>query len=124
MIQRANHDIEIYRGDTPKFTYQLVQMNVDTGEEEPVSLAAYTITAQVRRGADSAEVWYQLPIEKTDSTNGVFSWQLTKADSENLLLPASPLSDSAVYDIQLETNGAVFTFIAGTFKVLRDTTRG
>lgn len=123
-IQRASHDIEIYRGDTPKFTYQLIHVNNETGEEIPVDITHHNITAQVRRNADVMEIWYTLPIVKTDPINGVFVWAISKEDSENLLLPISTASNTAVYDIQVEVDGKVFTFMTGTFSVTRDITRG
>ncbi|KJR15229.1 hypothetical protein [Vibrio parahaemolyticus] len=123
-IQRASYDIEIYRGDTPKFNYQLISVNQETGEETPVNITHHTITGQARRNSESSEVWFTLPIVKTDVTKGMFAWQLTKSDSENLLPVGASESDSAIYDIQVEVNNNVFTFMRGSFKVTRDITRG
>ncbi|EIE5875893.1 hypothetical protein LDV99_002752 [Vibrio parahaemolyticus] len=123
-IQRAKYDIEIYRGDTPKFNYQLLSVNNETGAEEPVDITHHNITAQVRRNADSNDVWFTLPIQKVDAVQGKFMWQLTKEQSESLLPPTSSDSDSAIYDIQVEVDGNVFTFMHGAFKVTRDVTRG
>ncbi|MCU8498505.1 hypothetical protein M2G70_07480 [Vibrio vulnificus] len=123
-IQRANYDIEIYRGDTPKFKYQLLSVNADTGEETPVDITHHNITAQVRRNSESSDVWFTLPIVKDDLLNGKFSWQVSKTDSESMLPVASTDSDNAIYDIQIEVDGSVFTFMRGAFKVTRDITRG
>lgn len=124
-IQRAQHDIEIYRGDTPKFTYQLAHVNNDTGEELPVDISLLDITAQVRRNMDDTAIWYSFPIKKVDTANGIFSWQITKEDSENLLPPNSTGTNTAVYDIQLSVDGSdVYTFMHGQFSVVRDITRG
>lgn len=123
-IQRAVHDISIYRGDTPKYIYQLLEVDSTTGEEVPVNISAHTITGQVRRNADSDEVWFTFPIVKEDVANGKFSWKVTKELSEALLPIGSSLPDTAFYDIQMEVSGDVFTFLTGAFKVSRDITRG
>ena len=123
-IQRASYDIEIYRGDTPKFNYQLLSVDPETGAETPVDITHHNITAQVRRNSESSDVWFTLPIIKTEVTQGKFSWQITKGDSESMLPAGSTDSDSAIYDIQIEVNGSVFTFMRGAFKVTRDVTRG
>lgn len=123
-IQRATYDIEIYRGDTPKFNYQLLSVNQETGEEAPVDITHHTITAQVRRNTESNDIWFTLPIVKTNAVQGRFSWQLLKEDSENLLPVGTTDSDNAIYDIQVEVDNNVFTFMRGSFKVTRDITRG
>ncbi|ENM2831984.1 hypothetical protein AB6Q85_002331 [Vibrio cholerae] len=122
-IQRASYDIEIYRGDTPKFRYQLLQVDQDTGEETPVDITHHTITAQVRRNADSSDVWFALPIVKDDIKNGKFHWKINKTDSESMIPVGSTDSDNAIYDIQMEVEESVFTFMRGAFKVTRDITR-
>lgn len=122
-IQRAIYDIEVYRGDTPKFSYQLISVNQETGEEEPVDISRHTLTGQVRRTFDADKVWYEFPLIKSDAAQGKFYWQITKADSENLLPSNSTESDSAMYDIQIEFEDNVFTFVRGSFKITRDVTR-
>ncbi|WMB74231.1 hypothetical protein RA178_06340 [Shewanella oncorhynchi] len=122
-IQRATYNIEIYRGDTPKFSYQLISVDQETGEEVPVDITRHILTGQVRRNSETDTVWYEFPLVKSDPTQGKFYWQITKADSENLLPTNSKESDNAVYDIQIEFEENVFTFVKGSFKITRDITR-
>lgn len=123
MIKRAKYDISVYRGDTPKYRYQLTDVNDETGEETVIDITSFNIKGQVRYSADSQEVWFEFPINKTDPKKGIFEWSLTKQASEGLLPPGSFEPDTAVYDMQIEMNGAVFTFMYGSFKVTRDITR-
>ncbi|MGL4843859.1 MAG: hypothetical protein ACRC2Y_04470 [Aeromonas veronii] len=123
MIQRAQYDISIYRGDTPKYRYQLTDVNDETGEESIIDITNHTISGQVRYSADSSEVWFTFPITKTDPKKGIFEWALTKKASEELLPAGSYEPDTAVYDMQIEINGSVFTFLYGSFSVTRDITR-
>ncbi|WP_347368035.1 hypothetical protein [Vibrio vulnificus] len=122
-IQRAQQDINILRGDTYTFRYQLIDVNEETGVETPVNITDHKINGQVRYSPDSSDVWYTFPITKPDAAKGVFQWTLNKADSENLLPVGSFEPDTAFYDIQIEINNAVFTFMHGNFKVSRDITR-
>ncbi|ELA9841212.1 hypothetical protein V4F87_003254 [Vibrio parahaemolyticus] len=122
-IKRAQYDISIYRGDTPTFRYQMIDVNDETGEETVVDITNHEISAQVRYSPDSSEVWFEFPIRKTDPTNGIFEWKLTKEASEGLLQVGSFEPDTAVYDMQISINGSVFTFMYGNFKVTRDITR-
>ncbi|KFA97562.1 hypothetical protein [Vibrio sp. ER1A] len=122
-IQRAQYDVSIYRGDTPTFKYQLIDVDDQTGEETPVDITDHTITAQVRYSPDSTEVWFTFPIVKVDAANGVFKWSMTKELSEEILPVGSFEPDTAVYDMQIERDGSVFTFMYGAFKVTRDITR-
>ncbi|MGL4843969.1 MAG: hypothetical protein ACRC2Y_05035 [Aeromonas veronii] len=122
MTQRAQHDISIYRGDTPTYRYQVIDVD-EEGKETIVDLTSYNLTGQVRYSPDSSEVWFRFPITKTDPKNGIFEWSLTKQASEDLLPVGSYEPDTAVYDIQLELNGVVLTFLHGSFAVTRDITR-
>ena len=122
-IERAKADISIYRGDTPKYNYQLINIDDETGEEVNVDITNATISGQVRYDTDSPEVWFTLPITKTSPELGIFQWKLTKQQSEELLPVGSIEPNSAIYDIQIELNGAVFTFLYGSFTITRDITR-
>ncbi|WP_188013156.1 hypothetical protein [Photobacterium damselae] len=123
-IKRAIYDIEIYRGDTPTFEYQLLDVNEDTGKETPVDITNHTIRGQVRYSPESNETWFEFPIEKTSAKQGIFQWKVTKEMSQNLLPVGSGISNEAVYDLEIELNGAVFTFMVGKFSVDYDITRG
>ncbi|ELH4810058.1 hypothetical protein Q9X96_003091 [Vibrio vulnificus] len=123
MIQRAIYDIEIYRGDTPIYTFGLTDKNEETGEEVPVDITNHTIKGQVRYTPDSSEVWFEFPIVKTDPTNGIFKFAVTKEMSDQLLPAGSIEPDTAEYDMQIELNNSVFTFMHGKFRVTRDITR-
>ncbi|EKD9324333.1 hypothetical protein OS347_000758 [Vibrio vulnificus] len=123
MIQRAIYDIAIYRGDTPIYTFGLTDKNEETGEEVPVDITNHTIKGQVRYTPDSSEVWFEFPIVKTDPTNGIFKFAVTKEMSEQLLPAGSIEPDTAEYDMQIELNNSVFTFMHGKFRVTRDITR-
>lgn len=122
-IKRAQYDIEIYRGDTPVYKFQLVDVNEETGEEVPVDITEHTIKGQVRYTPDSIDTWFEFPIEKVEPENGVFKFVVTKDISEQLLPVGSIEPDTATYDMQIELNNAVFTFLHGKFRVTRDITR-
>ncbi|MGF1787085.1 hypothetical protein L4D00_14920 [Photobacterium swingsii] len=122
-IERGESPISIYRGDTATYRYQLTDENEETGEETVIDITDATIRGQVRYSPDSPEIWFELPIEKHDPKNGHFKWSITKEQSENLLPVGSFEPDTALYDIQIELNGAVFTFLYGSFVVTRDITR-
>ncbi|WP_068871991.1 hypothetical protein [Edwardsiella tarda] len=121
MIKRAQHNITVYRGDTPTFRYTLTDQRED-GSEVAVDLTNYTITGQVRYSPDG-DVWFQLPITKTDAAKGIFEIKFTKQLSETLLPAGGVGPDNAPYDLQIENNGAVFTFMVGNFTITRDITR-
>jgi hypothetical protein len=123
MSQRAQDDISIYRGDTPKFRYQVIDVDDETGEETIADITSFNISGQVRYSPDSSEVWFTFPITKTDPKNGIFEWSLTKQASEELLPVGGYEPETAVYDMQMEVNGSVFTFLHGAFSVTRDITR-
>lgn len=122
-IKRAVEDIQIYRGDTPTHWYQIMEVNDETDEETPLDINRHTITAQVRYSPESIDTWFTLPIEKVDPDKGIFQWRLTKAQSEELLPVGSGLPNTAVYDMQIEIEGSVFTFMVGKFSVTYDITR-
>lgn len=122
-IQRALYDISVYRGDTPTFKYQILDINDETGEETPVDITRHTIKAQVRYSTESPEVWFELPIVKSDPTNGVFKWTVTKEISEDLVPVGSGVVNQAIYDMQIELEGSVFTFAYGKFTVNHDITK-
>ncbi|MCG6410397.1 phage baseplate upper protein [Vibrio fluvialis] len=121
-IDRAQHDIQIYRGDTPKYRYKLTDID-ENGVEKPIDITGYQIDAHVRYSPDSHEIWFTLPIVKTDPLNGVFEWQITKEASQQLLEPGAITPDTAVYDIQITLGDNVYTFLFGSFSVIRDITR-
>lgn len=122
-IERGESPISIYRGDTATYRYKLTDVDDNTGEETDIDITEATIKGQVRYSADSTDIWYEFPIEKHDPKNGGFKWTITKQDSENLLPVGSFEPDTAIYDIQIALNGAVFTFLYGSFAVTRDITR-
>ncbi len=122
-IERGESPISIYRGDTATYRYQLTDINEETGDETPIDITNATIKGQVRYSPDSSDVWFELPITKHDAKNGWFKWSITKQQSEDLLPVGSFEPDTAMYDIQIELNGAVFTFLYGSFVVTRDITR-
>ncbi|HDI3263888.1 TPA: hypothetical protein PMC50_002509 [Vibrio cholerae] len=123
-MDKANHDIHIYRGDTPSFYYQLLDVNDETGEETPIDITRHTFKAQVRYNVEDPDIWFELPIVKHNPKQGQFKWSVTKEVSEQLLPFGSGLPNTAVYDIQAELEGAVFTFAYGKFNVSRDITQG
>lgn len=128
-IQRGVSPIKIYRGDAYKWQYRLVDFNEDTEVRRPIDITNMDITAQARYTADNPQIWFTFPIVKTDPTNGVFEWKLTKAASEALLPVGSNSPSNAVYDIQLVVPNAdpdlvqVLTFLTGSFTVTTDVTR-
>lgn len=123
MKNRAKIDIFIYRGDTAEFSYQVIDVNDDTGEEVIADISSFNITGQARYSSDSDEVWHNFDIVKKDPKNGIFSWSLTKQQSEELLPVGGFEPSSGVYDIQMEVNEKVYTFVYGSFAVSRDVTR-
>lgn len=120
MIKRAQYNITIYRGDTPTYKLTLVDQQED-GREVPVDLTHYNVTGQVRYSPDG-DVWFNLPITKKDPVNGVVEIKFTKQLSDSLLPPGSGGADNAPYDVQIERDGAVFTFLTGKFSITRDIT--
>lgn len=128
-IQRAEAPISIYRGDSYTIQYKLTDINEQTGASTPVDISNFDITGQVRFTPDSDNIWFTMPIVKTDPINGLFEWTLTEAESKSLLPPGATTPNSAVYDIQLRIPDAdpdkvrVLTFLRGTFSVTTDVTR-
>lgn len=123
MIQRAKHDLSIYRGDTSKHTFQLTDIQED-GSELPVDVTSFYITAQIRKREDDPEIWCNLPIIKDDPMNGIFSFTFTKEVSEGLLDPYLGGSSTGVWDLQLEdTQQNVFTPLVGTVQIVKDVSR-
>lgn len=128
-IQRGTAPISIYRGDSYRTQYTLTDIDDATGITTPVDISNFDITGQVRFTPDSDQIWFTLPIVKTDSVNGVFEWVLTEAESKALLPPGATTPNTAVYDIQLRipdadpNNVRVLTFLQGSFSVQTDVTR-
>lgn len=128
-IQRGNAPITIYRGDSYRTQYTLTDVDDATGITTPVDISSFEINGQVRFTPDSDQIWFTLPITKTDPINGVFEWVLTETESKALLPPGATTPNTAVYDIQLRIpdanpdNVRVLTFLQGTFSVQTDVTR-
>ncbi|HHG3075766.1 TPA: hypothetical protein ACPVXB_001024 [Vibrio parahaemolyticus] len=122
-IKRAKYDFEIYRGDTPTYLFKLIDVNEETGEEVPIDITEHNIKGQVRYSPDSLDTWFEFPLEKIDPKNGTFKLAITKETSESLLPVGSLEPDTAVYDMQIEINNSVFTFMYGSFRITRDITR-
>ncbi|EHM6953377.1 hypothetical protein KGV31_002176 [Vibrio parahaemolyticus] len=121
-IKRAEYDISLYRGDTPTYRFQIIDVDDDTSEETIVDITESNISGQVRYSPDS-DIWFNLPITKTDPTNGIFEIPFTKQLSETILPVGSFEPDTAMYDIQLERDSSVLTFMYGKFRITRDITR-
>ena len=121
-IKRAEYDISVYRGDTPTYRFQVIDVDDDTSEETIVDITEHVITGQVRYSPDS-DVWFNLPITKTEPSNGVFEIPFTKALSDSILPVGSIEPDTALYDIQMSHSDKVFTFLYGKFRISRDITR-
>ena len=123
MITAGNYPIEVRRGDTGQWNFQLT----DTGTGNPIDISGWTITGIAKW--DQNTVWYELPIEfTTDGTDGRFFFYIDKATSEALLPVGTPPPDSSSYEVQcsFDNNGTieVATFLVGTFTVVRDLVRG
>lgn len=131
-IKRGVYDMEIFRGDTPIFKFTVIdveeKIDEETGEpvyiRTPVDITEHTITGQVRYSPDLPTVWFEFPIEKIAPKDGLFQIRVTKEISEALLPITSTEPDKAVYDMQIELDGNVFTFLTGNFSITRDVTRG
>ncbi|CAJ1855718.1 hypothetical protein HLBENOHH_02478 [Aeromonas dhakensis] len=124
-IKRPRRDLQIYRGDTPTFGFQLMDVNESTGTKTPIDLSAgFTLKGQVRYSAENTDVLYELPIKVLDAKNGLCQIRIPKTASESLLPPGSSLSDTAVYDIQVSYGDNVLTLLTGGFSIQRDVTRG
>lgn len=128
-IQRASSPINVYRGDAYTWRYTLEDVDESIGQSTPIDISSFEITAQVRYTPDADAVWFTIPINKTDPTNGVFEWTLTEAASKALLPPSATTPSTAVYDMQLRIPNAdpdlveVITFLTGSFSVTTDVTR-
>lgn len=123
MANQAEYDITIYQGDTPRYLYKLQSIDPITGERTPVDITHHIFKGQVRKYLGDSKVWCELPIEKLDVEQGVFGWRFTKEVSEALIENAYIPSVEGFYDIQVEVDGIVFTFIKGKFTVVADITK-
>ncbi|HGY0993977.1 hypothetical protein [Aeromonas salmonicida] len=123
MIKQARYDFLIYRGDTPKWTIQLKDVNDETGVESEVDITNFTITGQCRYSADSSDILFNLPIVKKDPKKGIIEIVITKQQSEMLLPVGSTQSSESVYDIQMTVGTSVWTFLSGGMSIIRDITR-
>lgn len=124
-IKRARRDLQIYRGDTPTFGFQLMDVNESTGAKSPIDLSAgFVIKGQIRYNSESTDVLYELPIKILNAKSGLCQITIPKTVSETLLPPGSSLSDQAVYDIQVSLGESVVTILVGGFSIIRDVTRG
>lgn len=121
-IQRANADLTVYRGDTEIYGLQVIDVDENTGVETPIDITEATIKGQVRYSSDS-DIWFELPITKLDPTNGICEIRFTADFSASLLPVGSIEPDTAIYDVQIERAGEVFTFLYGKFTITRDITR-
>ncbi|QWL58225.1 hypothetical protein HQ400_07865 [Aeromonas jandaei] len=124
-IKRARRDLQIYRGDTPTFGFQLMDVNESTGAKSPIDLSTgFVLKGQVRYNAEDVNVLYELPIKVLDAKNGLCQITIPKTASETLLPPGSSLASEAVYDIQISRGEHVLTLLTGGFSIIRDVTRG
>ena len=121
-IQRANEDLTVYRGDTEIYGLQILDVNEETGEETPIDITQATIKGQVRYSPDS-DIWFELPISKLEPLKGICEIRFTSEFSSSLLPVGSIEPNTAIYDVQIERAGEVFTFLYGKFLITRDITR-
>lgn len=128
-IQRGVSPINVYRGDAYTWQYTLTDIDDNTGIRTPIDITNFELVGQVRYTPDNDNIWFTLPITKTDAVNGVFEWTLTETASQNLLPVGATTPSTAVYDIQLRVPNVdpnlvtVLTFLTGTFAVTTDVSR-
>lgn len=121
MIKRAQHNLTVYRGDTPTYVFTLSDVRED-GSEVAIDLTGYVIKGQIRYSPDG-DVWAELPITIKDASKGIFEIKFSRQFSESLLPPGGVGPDNAPYDIQLSHGETTFTFLTGSFSMVRDITR-
>lgn len=130
MITAGIYPINVRRGDTGTWTFELRNIDYSTGfpvDTGPIDISAWDIIAFAKY--DQNTVWFDFPIEKIDGgTTGRYQFYIDKSLSERLL-PVGDFSnpDNSSYEVQVSfDNGGrteVATILEGSFTVYRDLIR-
>lgn len=114
------YDLEIYKGDTPKFTFNLS----DTGG--PIDFTGATAIVQVKTVAgDGSEGTAVTPGPTVNSTNfatGVVVIEVSVAASNALAVAAAPTYiDGLMWELEVtDSSGNVRTYLGGLIKIYED----
>lgn len=121
MLSPARKDYELYLGAS--FFDRFVWWNKST--DSPYDLTDAEIRMQVRPKIDSSTVLMNLNTDNgmiviDDAKNGSFYFHVPFQTTESI---DSEYLRSAVYDLEVEIQGYVFTILTGKIKFLRQATR-
>jgi hypothetical protein len=122
-VKPAEHDIEIYRGDTFELFFRVRTRTWDGTAWVPGAyrdLTGFTPTAQMRSSADAADpaaLTFVCTLANQTTTPGGVLVRATPALTAGLAIMAG------VYDVQLSDGTDKFTYLKGAVAVDPDVTR-
>lgn len=112
--KHERHQLKIYRGDTETLIIQV------TLEDQPFDLTPYTINAQIRERADSANFIHSSTIvdgvNGTNLSQGHIVWRIP--DTDTRILPIKCL-----FDIRGNSGTTISTICSGLFERVDDITK-